>query len=371
MGYNLVLALVGLLSYVSSFVLGATSFADAITFHIGWGVITAIATLLASSSSELLKDTPFEGMSNLQIVTLLAAVRSSALFPIFAYLARDDFCWKLFRWTAPCQAVMVIIGALVLNQYASASWLSVLVAVVLCALAVIFYAQIWFASSSLPIPSKTASADETSTTAAAASVTVLTKEEKVEEENENHPQEKTDANASSESTSRASSTVDGEFPITHKHEVAVAIASILGGLLGGLCGANGPPLLVCSILFNFPPAINRGMLPPTAAIIFPLRAVVSLILGEFRADAWMFYVVTVVGGCCGVFAGHYVGTRSFFKASNSSNCNKNNSNALYNSVLSILLLASAVALSHVTAAWLLIGVTVCFLMLILSYWKFR
>eukprot|EP00461_Guttulinopsis_vulgaris_P004789 UN04791 len=79
----------------------------------------------------------------------------------------------------------------------------------------------------------------------------------------------------------------------------------LAGLLGGLFGVNGPPLIVYFVLCQFSAAEIRD----TAVIAFltniPISFIARVIMGIFRANEWWVYILSTLTSTAGLYLGRW------------------------------------------------------------------
>ena len=270
--YDGVLIFIGLTAYVVSLVQGATAFGDAILFHLCWTVVAWVAP-------EWLHSTPL-GEHDLEVATLLLSVRAGVVMPIFAYMTYDDWCWPLIKIGAPIQVITSLGGAVLLHQAGDAPTVRIALGLVFGACAV-FYTKRTLG---------------------------LLIEEKRQERKRAAAELEGAAADGGEDVSAPASPTSATFVVTRRHEIAFFIASVVGGVLGGLTNVNAPPIMVAALVTGLPKNVVRGTIPPTAAALYFVRMVITFATGNYKLGnrAWMAYVVIIAGGLSGLAMGLFL-----------------------------------------------------------------
>ena len=273
--YDAVLVYIGVTQYAFSLVQGATAFGDGILFHLSWIVAAWVAP-------EWLHSTPL-GDRDLEIPTLLISVRAGVVMPIFAYMTYDDWCWPLIKIGAPILVVTSLAGAVVLHEFGDAPTVHTGLGIVFGACA-LYYGQ-----RTLKLLVAEKQAERRRAKARLEGVAI-------------------DGDGGGTDLPPASPTSSEPFVVTSTHKAVFAVASFIGGFLGGLTSVTGPPIMIASLIVGLPSQVFRGTFPPLVAALFFVRMVITFATGNYNLGnrAWMAYVVMTAAGVTGLHMGLFL-----------------------------------------------------------------
>jgi hypothetical protein len=245
---DLVIIYVGLISYIGAIVQGITTFGDAIVMHMLWHIAILVAP-------DVMRATPYVD-SYLVGIVLILSVRSVFVQAVFVLRSLDFMNKPLLVWLLPAQGFTILIGAVILDKFSTSWWLGVSLGIIFLVAAVVF---------------GTVSARKVVHNRRIGHVP----------QHRNHK----------------------EYEITMRHKLGMTAASLIGGVLTGIAGVGGPPMMIASVMLDVPQPVLRGTFPFTALAGATVRFVASLVYGLYSADACMLYVAACIGAFAGLFVG--------------------------------------------------------------------
>lgn len=247
---DLIIVLVGLVSYVASIFQGVFTFGDAIFFHVVWHTLSLLAP-------DFLSHTPY-GSEYLLGATMMLSVRSGINQPYFCYKSWKYRCPKLLWVSIPTTTVCALLGTYVLYEtQATGTWLH-------------YFLGFSYGSMALAFA-------------------VLTTKRAMRNE--------------AAGVVKMSLQNDDEWNVTKPQLFMFGVSCCLGGFLSGLVNVGGPPMMLMALYLDLPHRVIRGTTPFVFCTSLTTRFLVLLFAGAYKPEAWMLYAAILLGSFAGLLVG--------------------------------------------------------------------